>query len=680
MTRVLDVQLIFETDPTLSGKKYWDISITNPNVHREEFENIIIDKYIDFYGQEAGLDLWDSYHDSDLYQYTLLLFPVSLNGGQDGGQSFGSSVYAYYRTNSLNITTHSIAHELGHSILDLADKGHDKNRFTDDIDGVSMGMTFSTTGTYDLMYHSDCFPSPYSLYGLIPMHTQDLINIPWNILDNITTINENEICNKSEVRLKTVRKELTDEEVANGISDAVILPIKDTDHSDDYLNNLKLEDQHFLIEYKNGEGFDNYSSLDHENECKGILISHVINGSELNSVIDIECAVPFPEGDRVGLSSDLFFCGKPVNDWMDDLLPNDVYDECLGGLGAWYQAPTAINMFSLPTDFFNDSDRNKFTPFTRPNTNSWKGKETNIGIYIDNIDGDFAEVTVYRNYHSVPLTKESAKQIIEGHEALAIEGDGYIGENFSVGDDTFLYLGGGSDTPKTTLVPNTNMHVMNNGRLSVLPNSSLRLEESTLTFDEGAKYRPDFEAVIELSSSNLIFDDGALIDFGDFNNYNILIEGESSFYHSDFELIEGSLLTMGLRSTLNLISGTTLTVANDSKLMFKYGSDLVIKDGSTLVLEEGADIEFVYGSKIIVKNGGSLKLLERSELVITDGIDLIIEPDAIVEAETGAKITVKDGAVLDLTDVTITGNTTWQGIVAEVGNSVTLSNSNISNA
>ncbi|MBN2789359.1 MAG: T9SS type A sorting domain-containing protein [Candidatus Delongbacteria bacterium] len=681
MTNKYDVKLTFETDPTNQGSKYWDI--TGPPydpeeyTHENELTDLIIEKYCDEYGTEEGMALWESHHD---YRHvTMLVFPRALNGYYDGGVSHGSTVYAYYNRDALNITTHTIAHELGHSIFQFGDKGYDRNVFWGYIDGASMGKTFSTTGAYDLMYHNDCFSSPFALYGLIPMTTQDLINYQYTVFDNVINFEGNELCNKIQVTLKAEKKPISDEEIANNVANALILPVRGIDFSETSDNSV--EDQHFLIEYKNGKRFDNFSPLYHENESRGVMISHVINATGDDEVIDIECAVPFEEGQRVGIGSDLYFCGKPVNDWMDDLWPNSVYDECLGGKGAWWKAPTALNMCGLPTDFFNDTDRNMFTPTTYPSTNSWEDRETHIAVLVNELDDEYADVTVYRNYFSVPLCDTNSKELDYGIWGLEITNDGYIGENFYVGEGKYLYLGGGEiEAPKTTLVPGTDMFVSNTGVLQLKNYSVLGLENSKLEFKTGSIFLPMSESKIVIDNSELFFQDGSEIDQTYINNYDISIEGESSFYKSNFDLIEGSLLTLNFRSTFNLISGTTLTVANDSKLMFKYGSELVIEDGATLVLEEGVDIELVYGSKIIVKNGGSLKLLENSELVITNEIDLIIEPDAIIEAETGAKITVEGLATLDLTNVTITGNTTWQGIVAEIGSKVTLLNTRISNA
>lgn len=69
-----------------------------------------------------------------------------------------------------------------------------------------------------------------------------------------------------------------------------------------------------------------------------------------------------------------------------------------------------------------------------------------------------------------------------------------------------------------------------------------------------------------------------------------------------------------------------------------------------------------------------------TELVINPGDESVIFPNARVIAETGSKITVKDGALLELTNVTITGADSWKGITAEVGSSVVIANSTITNA
>ncbi|MDA3838152.1 MAG: hypothetical protein PF574_04120 [Candidatus Delongbacteria bacterium] len=462
MFRGFIIDVIIETDPTKPGSKYWELDSYETygsfDGTIEELKWQIRDKYTEHYGD---LNEYEQYSNWSGKENMLLLVPKQDSYLYDGYTNYTSDyIYGVFHPDALNFTTEVIAHEIAHNIFNFADKGFDTGKYGGYLDGESMGMTFSTTGAYDMMYHKGFYPSPFALYGLPPFHTQDLINqqtISNNIFENIPTIIENDVSNKTQVRLKTVRERLDDAEVADGIANAIIIPVEGDIHEDADGNSASIElveDQHFLIEYRNGEGFDNLSPLYHENESKGIMISHVIIGSELYSVIDIECAVALPEGTRNpdlawGTSSSryeyngLWYCGKPENDWMDDLLPNNSYPDG-GEKGAWWRYPTSLNMCGLPTDFFNDTDRNMFTPTTYPSTKSWKNNETNIGIYIDNIDGDYADVTVYRNYHSVPLTDNTAKEIIEGEKGLTIAGDGYIGEKFYVDENMYLNLGGGN--------------------------------------------------------------------------------------------------------------------------------------------------------------------------------------------------------------------------------------------
>ncbi|MBN2790829.1 MAG: S8 family serine peptidase [Candidatus Delongbacteria bacterium] len=75
-----------------------------------------------------------------------------------------------------------------------------------------------------------------------------------------------------------------------------------------------------------------------------------------------------------------------------------------------------------------------------------------------------------------------------------------------------------------------------------------------------------------------------------------------------------------------------------------------------------------------------LVLQPETELIIEPDDDIIFLPNMKVEARSNSKITVKNGAVLDLTNVSITGDDNWQGITAEIGSTVILSHTTITNA
>jgi len=450
--------------------------------------------------------------------------------------------------------------------------------------------------------------------------------------------------NKTVVRLKSPRELLTIPDLTNGVTQAVTIPVENIDLPEEgEWNGNYVTDQKFLIEYRNGERFDNNSAMYRDGENTGVLISHIINDESYSRIIDIECATPLPEYSRdPSLSWDdgvfpdggltiyptngLWYFGKKINDWMDDYAPNSVYT-INGGKSAWWKAPTALPNQALPEDLFNDTNRNAFTPATRPNTRSWKDNETNIAVFIDKIEGDYADLTIYRNYHSNPLTASNAKTLPDGEKGLDILNDGYIGENFYVGENMHLYLGGGIiPEPKTTLVPNTDMHVKNKGVLHLKQYSKLKLENSLLTFKFGSYFIPDSDVSIELSESDLNFEDESIIDDRYCNSYNISVTNQSSFYKSEFEMKGSSELTLNEGSKFTLLSGTNFT----------------IPAGTSLIMDR------------------------NSEFVVESGSNLIIDPSAVIQMEEGAKITIQNGVTLTLDGVTINGSD-WVGINAEPG-------------
>jgi hypothetical protein len=254
------------------------------------------------------------------------------------------------------------------------------------------------------------------------------------------------------------------------------------------------------------------------------------------------------------------------------------------------------------------------------------------------------------------------------------------------------------------------MFIKSNGKVTVLENSALRLEDSNLNFNSSSKFGAENTALIEISNSELIFEDGSIIDQDDFYSYNITVEGQSSFYKSDFNLIEGSLLTLENDSKFSLTSGTTVTVPYGSNLVLNDGSELIIEDGANLVIEEGARVEIngnakitgnvdnIYGRIAITDNSqlsigsGSIidfRYIPVSSVILGNNSELVVEADAILnygpstttDCSSGSKITVQDGGTLTAGENSrFIGLNTWVGIVAEVGSTISTYFTSISNA
>ena len=310
MFRGFIFDVIIETDPTIPGREYWEMesAYAGSSIYSYvvEMKYQILNKYKLHYGDISGQNLYDEYANWDGRNNMVLLVPHSPNPNDpDGFTMYGSDyINATYNPGALNFTTNVVAHEIAHNVFNFSDKGYNANMYAGFLEGESMGLTFSTTGAYDMMYHCGSYPSPFALYGLMPFHTQDIINQQtikptptFNLFENIPTIVENETSNKTQIRLKTVREILDTSEISSGVANAIIVPVEgdinETEPWNTWVSGDLVEDQHFLIEYRNGKGYDNLTSLynDFDNlgnddkESKGILISHVMNGSELESII-----------------------------------------------------------------------------------------------------------------------------------------------------------------------------------------------------------------------------------------------------------------------------------------------------------------------------------------------------------------------------------------------------------
>ncbi|HAQ61185.1 TPA: hypothetical protein DCR49_04180 [Candidatus Delongbacteria bacterium] len=712
------------------------------------YQDAYLHEFRDMLQITLGDSIWNSYNSRLLNkrQLTILCLP-SINS--DFAWSFteyvGTVVYLMYRPNHPDETNRIVAHELGHLITYFRDngtpgaKGFQYNDLVQTQEGMQYtGQTFGTTGCYDMMHSSGGGGGnpPNMPYGIMPYFTEDIISTTLaytstNVLIPPTNfqhlvIEDSLDNNETHVRLKAVRERLLPADYGS-VFQAVSLPIAiDEKYSSEIgVNAAFVENQKILIELRNGKGFDNFSPMYSSEENKGVLISHIIkfpNPSILTTlgirIADIECATAYPDTNEFGApyrnpdstwtkSDDLskngiWYLGKKINDWLDEHAPNDVYPYN-AGKGTWYRHNESANNLSLPSDFFNDTDHNMFTPTTRPNTNSWKNAETNIGVFIDKIEGDYADLRIYRNYHSVPLTDTTAKTLPDGTKGLTIEADGYIGENFYVGENMHLYLGGRTTTAKTTLVPGTDMHVRNGGYLQLLDESKLRLENSKLEFRKGSKFAPFAVAGIEIENSEMIFQDGYIQQDYNLVSYIISESGASSFFNTSFNMIGSSLLTLNENSKFTILSGSNVTLSSQSVLTLKSGSHLNIEAGSdvylstgtklviegnaeitgNLVIGDGAIIEIMDNAKLLVNNSNinihpatSVTLGVSSVLEVGANSSLNLDGGLPVMLGDDASIIIKDDGSLITTNLG-TENVTfrnsgemWYAIMCEVGSKI----------
>ncbi|MBN2790588.1 MAG: hypothetical protein JXR69_10405 [Candidatus Delongbacteria bacterium] len=720
---ISDLEIIFENPPSGSqSDEYWVLPDgTGYTIFKEDIISTV--------GEETWTEMTDR---TGIEKHGVLLM---LPGLSEGGHWSGESLcHANYRHDYLSETTILISHELGHMIRIFNDSGWDDEQYHGKIDGVNIGNTFCSSGPYDNMCRSLGWSSQYSLYGLRPFHTIDLLKNELVFNNRHLVIEEDDTNNKTNITIKAIRDDYLNVDLMNGIKQVISIPVNNIDiPEEDEINGDMVNNQKFVIEFRNGKGFDNIAPMYQDGESKGILISHAISKlmyTNMVSIIDIECAVPYPEaeeGDEYYRDPNLafddetkngkWFFGKKVNDWLDDHASKRYYF-MEGGKQAWWEIALEMGFKffnqSLPTDFFNGTDRNMFTPTTRPSTRSWKENETNIAIYIDEIYnnqyGDYADLTIYRNYYSNPITNTNSRKLLDGEYGLQIRGDGYIGENFYVDKNLELIIGD-PDLPssKTTLVSNTNMFVEENAFLQLLSNASLRLENAKLNMYSGSEFQP-LNGEIELFNSELNFNEGTRIYDFRLDHYDISIEGQSSFYHSDFNLIEGSLLTLNDGSTFNIMSGASINVQSGTEITLKEGSELVIETGANFILEEGSIIKVegnakitgnlnnILGNIIILDNSklslgtgsnidfryiplSSVILGYNSEMVIESDAEVVYNPSTSTDCGMGSKITILNGGTLRAGEyTTFTSSSSWEGIVAEVGSSVSTYFTTIDNA
>lgn len=695
-------------------------------------------------------DSWYLYNNRAINkkQFTVLFLPSINNDFAYAYTSYqGTVLYIMYRADHPDETTRLFAHELGHLLAYYKDNGMpgaggSQYNGLVNIDGnyELTGQTFGTAGCYDGMHSSGgvCGNPPNMPYGLSPYHTEDILNTVYYVSPSATfkpttyfqniVIEDSLENNETKIRLKAVREDLGTLETGS-VYQSITLPVNCDIKYDNELgpNADYVECQKFLIEYRNGKEFDNYTAMFQDQDSKGILISHILKspvqtplGNISTKIADIECATAYPDTNEFGepyrnpdstwtKSEDLnkngvWYLGKKTNDWLDEHAQNDIYPYN-GGKGTWHKFWESADNLSLPTDFFNDTDKNKFTPSSRPNTNSWKDAETNIGVFIDKIEGDYADLRIYRNYHSVPLTDATAKVLSDGEKGLSIQADGYIGENFYVGENMRLYLGGRTTTAKTTLVPGTDMHVRNGGYLQLLDESKLRLENSKLEFRKGSKFAPFAIAGIEIVNSDLIFQDGYIQQNENLNAYFISAYGTSSFYNAKFDMIGPSHLSLNENSKFTIQSGSNVTLSSQSVLTLRSGSHLNIEEGSAVYLTAGTRLVIEGNAEItgnlVVGDGAIIEIMDYAKLLVNNsninihpattvtlGISSVLEigVNSSLSLDGGlpvmlgddASIIIKDNGSLIATNLSTervsfrNSGIMWYAIMCEVGSKIEL--------
>ncbi|MBN2789357.1 MAG: caspase family protein, partial [Candidatus Delongbacteria bacterium] len=166
-----------------------------------------------------------------------------------------------------------------------------------------------------------------------------------------------------------------------------------------------------------------------------------------------------------------------------------------------------------------------------------------------------------------------------------------------------------------------------------------------------------------------------------YNNGIFTLAANSTLYHesnSELILLDESVLIIDFESELIFAEDSKILVEGNAKII----GDIQMADGVNIVIQENSTLNLQLSNLAILPNS-TLKLAKNSKLVIGNGTELIVNDGAIIELAEGAEIIVMNKGKLEADGTTfsyVDGSGNWQGIIAEVGSSVILSNTNISNA
>jgi tetratricopeptide (TPR) repeat protein len=251
----------------------------------------------------------------------------------------------------------------------------------------------------------------------------------------------------------------------------------------------------------------------------------------------------------------------------------------------------------------------------------------------------------------------------------------------------------------------------NDGVISVVESEEWYSEYNT-RIDEGfsqTSVPSDLDNVGDYTSllyPTLIFD-----NYADYRLRGLMgISADLEVVNKDLVLIDNSHTTLlegrkvNIRSGYNLIvkSGAVLKLTDASEIVIEFGGSFIIEPGAIFEIEGSAriigDIQLADGvsinisensilnfqlGKVTIQRNTALKFDNNSKLIIENGTDFTIAEGAVIELAEGAEIVVMNKGKMiavgtNFSYVDASGN--WEGITAEVGSTVTFSNTSISNA
>ncbi len=275
------------------------------------FKNVCFEKWYDMLS-EIVPDIWNNtpgiFEDIDLIQIVFTGISKSEYHEEYGGTVFPASYgftkpfdvksYIYRGPVAHNFKFNSIVHETFHLIGLLSGS---PGGFKGLPDRNASRLPYNATISYDLMYNAGNVPSENALYGIPPLLTFDKLFMGWIDPVDVLTITPFDLSN---ITIKDVNIPPDMNEKENNIYQAVKIIISSGNPQD--------IDEYFLLEFKNGSGYDrNFINVFEPEVHKGILLWHIFEKkTSLNLfndyTIDLEVAVPY-------------------NGWFNNPLPADDY-------------------------------------------------------------------------------------------------------------------------------------------------------------------------------------------------------------------------------------------------------------------------------------------------------------------------------------------------------------------
>ena len=291
---------------------------------------------------------------------------------------------------------------------------------------------FNATAGYDVMYNKAHLKAQYSLYEQAPLLSHDLIQLGWIKQDEILILNYKDT---TDIKLADINIHLSDKQKNAGFHRIVKIIIHE--------NYKKSLDEYFILEFHNASAFDrNFHNYDEGPYNTGMLIWHIYERTDViglynDNFIDLETAVPYNAWYGKPIPADDYprDYSRPSEwngnlagsfDWLDDMqlkrisngpaqftyLPDGgryLYELTVESTFDYSWDYTHSRRFyrgaSLQTDFFTNRKirgytADKFTPFTRPNTKDWSGKQTYIAILNIKQFKDYMTFDVVNNYRN----------------------------------------------------------------------------------------------------------------------------------------------------------------------------------------------------------------------------------------------------------------------------------------